>query len=95
MEYFLAVYKYYAIIFKEDGNYIVEFPDLENVFTYAETLPQAVQYAEEVLGLMLTSNEADGIPFNPPSPADKIRLPGEASLVLIEVDTDTFEIETY
>ena len=44
---------------------------------------------------MLTYNEAEGIPFNPPSPADKIQLPAEASLVLIEVDTDTFEIETY
>ena len=29
----MAVYKYYAVIFKEEGNYIVEFPDLENVFT--------------------------------------------------------------
>jgi len=91
----MAVYKYYAVIFKEEGNYIVEFPDLENVFTEAKTLPQAVQYAEEVLGLMLKSNEADGTPFNPPSPADKIQLPAEASLVLIKVDTVTFEIETY
>lgn len=51
----MAMYKYYAVIEKEEGCYIVSFPDLENVFTDdADTLPEAVEQAEDVLSLMLT-----------------------------------------
>jgi antitoxin HicB len=50
----VAVYSYYSLIEKdEDGAFIVTFLDLENVFTDGSTLKEAVEMAEDVLGLML------------------------------------------
>lgn len=90
----MTKYKYYSIIEREkdDGSdaYIVSFPDLENVFTDAETLNDAVINAQDVLRTMLREMEKDGEDIPTPSKADGIPLPDEASLVLIEVDTGNY-----
>jgi antitoxin HicB len=90
----MAVYKYYALIEKEKldqtGCYIVSFPDIENCFTDAETLPDAVAMAEDALGALLSVMEEDGDEIPAPSKAEDIKIPEGASLVLITVDTDKF-----
>lgn len=87
------MYKYYAVIEKEKldqtGCFIVSFPDIENCFTDAETLVDAVQNAHDVLGLMMTDYEDEGnVP--PASKPEDIKLPTGSSLVLIEIDTDEY-----
>ena len=48
----------YPAIFKqeEDGLYSVEFPDIEGCFTSGETLPEAIEMAEDALCLMLAAS---------------------------------------
>lgn len=90
----MTVYKYYAVIEREKldqtGAFIVSFPDLENVFTDADTLTGAVSNSHDVLRTMLREMEQDGDKIPTASKPDAIQLPEGASLVLIEVDTDTF-----
>ncbi|GLY12503.1 type II toxin-antitoxin system HicB family antitoxin [Pseudobacillus badius] len=97
----MTMYKYYAVIekdleeLKESSRecFTVSFPDLENVFTDGETLPQAVELAHDVLGSMLAVMEEKGRDIPAPSKAENIELPEGASLVLIEVDTKEFNEE--
>nr|WP_232337112.1 type II toxin-antitoxin system HicB family antitoxin [Lysinibacillus timonensis] len=91
----MAIYKYYSIIqwCDEDHNFMVDFPDIENVFTDGDTLHEAIMMAEDVLGSTLTYNEDENLPFNPPSPAKDIQVPDGASLILITVNTDDFRDE--
>lgn len=94
----MTMYKYYAVIekMKEEGDkdysYIVDFPDLENVFTDGETLQDAIVQAEDVLALMLTVFEDNGHVITAPSSLEQLKdkVPQGASLVLIEVDTDEY-----
>ena len=54
---------YPAIFTEEDGSYIVEFPDLEGCQTFADSIPVALEYAEEALaGYLLSLLEAEQIP---------------------------------
>ncbi|MBB5355249.1 putative RNase H-like HicB family nuclease [Anoxybacillus mongoliensis] len=89
----MAVYQFYAIIQKdeEDGGYIVTFPDLDNCFTYGETLVEAVEMAEDVLLTVLDYMEEIGEDIPIASSVEKLKglLPSGASLVSIEIDTDT------
>lgn len=48
----------YPATFEEDGKYIsVQFPDVEGVFTFGNTLEHAREMAEEAVGLMLEGFE--------------------------------------
>ena len=59
----------YPAVFREesDGLYSVEFPDLEGCFTSGETLPDAIEMAEDALCLMLYDMEEDGETIPAPS----------------------------
>ena len=85
----MAVYKVIEKV-EAEGIYSVSFPDLENCFTDGETLPEAVEMAEDALGALLSVMEDDGDHIPAPSKAEDIKLPEGASLVLITVDTDEF-----
>ena len=78
---------YPAIFTEEDGNYVVEFPDLEGCQTFADTIPEAVEYAQQALsGYLLSLLEAEQIPQK----ASDIRgiqvSEGFVSLVACEID---------
>jgi Uncharacterized conserved protein len=47
---------YYAKIIKKDSNYLVSFPELENINTYGVTLAEAIRNAEEALNGSLESD---------------------------------------
>ena len=70
--------------------YIATFPDLDNYFTYGETLVEAVEMAEDVLLTMLDYMEEIGEDIPAASSVEKLKelLPSGASLVNIEIDTD-------
>ena len=76
---------YPAVIHEEEGQYWVEFPDLEGCFSDGDTLPQAAKNAEEALGLFLSSLIERDIPIPPASELAMIR-PGEGVPTLIVTD---------
>ena len=86
----MTVYNYYAVIeLTDENNYIVTFPDVEGCFSQGSTLLEAVEMAEEALGLMLVDYEDEGN-MPPVSTVESIKVPQGASLVMIQTDTDNF-----
>ncbi|NOR44286.1 MAG: helix-turn-helix domain-containing protein [Candidatus Delongbacteria bacterium] len=57
---------YYAKIEKEDGTYVVSFPDLPNINTFGETIDEALINAEEALNGSLESDFERGFKFIKP-----------------------------
>ena len=57
--------------------YMVDFPDLEGCFTYGEDLPMALEYAADVLNLMLWDVDEKDLP--PATKLENIKLPNEKS----------------
>jgi antitoxin HicB len=88
----VTMYNFYSIIEKVEDEevFIVTFPDIESCFTSGETLVEAIEMAEDALGLYLSVLEDEGEQIPAPSKADAISIPDGASLVLITVDTDHF-----
>ena len=53
----MAKYAYPAIFTKEENGYSVAFPDIDGCFTCGDTLPDAMEMAEDALCLMLYDRE--------------------------------------
>ncbi|MDC7781846.1 type II toxin-antitoxin system HicB family antitoxin [Priestia megaterium] len=89
----MAMYKFYSIIKweSEDSVFSVEFPDVPNCFTDGKILKEAIENAEDALGLLLSVLEDDGKDIPAPSPAKDIQVPEGANLILIDVETDNFK----
>ena len=79
----------YPAVFREesDGLYSVEFPDLEGCFTSGETLPDAIEMAEDALCLMLYDMEEDGETIPVPSNPKDIVVSDDALVSLVGCDT--------
>ena len=78
---------YPAIFEKDEEGYFVSFPDLDGCFTEGSTLAEAVEMAEEVLGLFITSLVERGIKVNEPSDIRTIKT-GEntfASIIITDL----------
>lgn len=56
----MANYVYPAVFTEEDCGYSINFPDIENCFTSAETLGEGIKMANDVLCLMLYEMEQSG-----------------------------------
>lgn len=68
--------------------YMVDFPDLEGCFTYGYSLPEAFEYAADVLNLMLWDVNENDLP--PASKLEDVKLPSENSFAqYILADTET------
>ena len=81
-------YAYPAVFRQEsDGLYSVEFPDLEGCFTSGETLPDAIEMAEDALCLMLYDMEEDGETIPAPSNPKDIAVSDDALVSLVGCDT--------
>lgn len=63
----VAKYVYPAIFTPEEGGYSIRFPDIENCFTGATTLEEAMEMANDVLYLMLYELEQEGAMIPAPS----------------------------
>ncbi len=59
---------YFAKISNEDGEFLVTFPDIDNVITYGDTLKEALINAEEALNGVLESDFERG--FSLPQPRE-------------------------
>jgi predicted RNase H-like HicB family nuclease len=87
----MAKYVFPAIITSEsDGGYSVLFPDIESCYTCGDTMPDALDMAEDVLCLRLYDMEKDGEAIPAPSNSKKIET-GENSVVsLVGCDTESY-----
>ncbi|MDR0426961.1 MAG: type II toxin-antitoxin system HicB family antitoxin [Clostridiales bacterium] len=74
---------YPAVFEKEDGGYVVFFPDLDGCVTEGDTIEDAYRYAKEVLALHL-----DGLENTPAPSRIEGLIQNENNLVmLVEADT--------
>jgi len=71
--------------------YLVSFPDADNWFTEGYTLKEAIDYATDVLNLMLCGAEDDGIPIPKASKIEDIKLDDKNSFVqYVYADTELY-----
>ena len=83
----MAQYVYPAVFTEEDCGYSINFPDLENCFTSAETLGEGIKMANDVLCLTLYEMEQAGKPTPAPSSIRDIRVNDHEFVNLIACDT--------
>ncbi len=83
----MAQYVYPAVFTEEDCGYSINFPDLENCFTSAETLGEGIRMANDVLCLTLYEMEQAGKPIPAPSSIRDIRVNDHEFVNLIACDT--------
>ena len=79
----------YPAIFRqeEDGLYSVEFPDIDGCFTSGETLPEAIEMAEDALCLMLYDKEEEGEEIPAASNLKDVQTDADALVSLVFCDT--------
>lgn len=82
-------YAYPAIFTKEENAYSVIFPDIEGCATCGDTLPDAMEMAEDALCLMLYDYEEDGESI--PEPSDIRNIPVDENSIVSMVCCDTVE----
>lgn len=83
----MAQYVYPAVFTEEDCGYSINFPDLKNCFTSAETLGEGIKMANDVLCLTLYEMEQAGKPIPAPSSIRDIRVNDHEFVNLIACDT--------
>ena len=79
---------YPAIIKPEAAGYSVTFPDICGG-TQGDTLFEALEMAEALVGFMLTSPE-EGEIIPEPTPLEKVEVEEGSFLTLIKVDTEDY-----
>lgn len=80
-------YAYPAIFTKEENTYSVVFPDIEGCVTCGDTLPDAMEMAEDALCLMLYDHEEDGEEIPNPTDIRKIRVDENSIVSMVCCDT--------
>ena len=80
-------YAYPAVIEKDGNGYSVSFPDIEGCFTCGDTLPEALEMAEDALCLMLYDYEENGDTIPSASDIKTIQQSGDQIVSLVGCDT--------
>ena len=84
----MAKYVYPAIFTKEsDGGYSVSFPDVKGCYTQGETLTEALEMAEDALGMMLCTYEDKKMDIKPPTDVHAIHVENNQTVSLVLCDT--------
>ena len=87
-------YVYPAVFtwYEPEKIYIVNFPDADNWFTDGYSLGEAIEYATDVLNLMLLSAEESGNPIPKASTLEDIKLEDKNSFAqYIYADTELYK----
>jgi antitoxin HicB len=84
-------YKYYGLLTKAEDGLSMSFPDLKGCLACGVDMQETLSIAEDVLGGYLMMCEDFGEEIPPPSSAEAIKLPEEANLILVEVNTDNLK----
>ena len=83
----MAQYAFPAVFTKEDCGYSIHFPDLDNCFTSAQTIPEGLEMACDALCLMLSDMEDNGEPIPAPSEPGELRTGSDSFVSLISCNT--------
>jgi predicted RNase H-like HicB family nuclease len=84
-------YAYTAVFTPEDnGQYSVDFPDLQRCYTSGDDMSDAIFMAQDVLNLTLYDLEQDKKPIPRASKPQEIKLTDEQFTSIIAVDTETY-----
>ena len=83
----MAQYVYPAVFTEEDGGYSINFPDLHNCFTSAQTLGEGIKMANDVLCLMLYEMEESGEAIPAASSIHDIQVGANEFVNFIACDT--------
>ncbi len=86
----MSKYCFPAVFSPDDGGYSVSFPDIAGCFTCGETLAEAVEMAEDALGLMLVTMEDDHTSIPNPSDMHGIAREENELVSLVAVDTGEY-----
>ena len=90
----MAKYCYPAVFTPEDGGYSVDFPDLEGCYTCGDSLPEALEMAQDVLSMTLTLLEDERKPIPAPSSVEETRHEADEFVNLILADTAAYRKKT-
>lgn len=83
-------YAYPAVFTKEEGGlFSVAFPDIDGCFTSGDSLPDAIEMAQDALSLMLYDMEESGAPIPPPSDLAAVQAEADAGEIVSLVSCDT------
>lgn len=83
----MAKYVYPAVFTPEEEGYSINFPDMENCFTSAETLEEGMEMANDVLCLTLYGLEQDGKPIPAASAVNNVEHGPKEFVTLVSCDT--------
>ena len=83
----MAKYAYPAVFTAENNSYSVSFPDVEGCLTFGETIPEAIEMAEDALCLMLYDLEEEGSEIPKPSDAKELKVESNEFVTMIACDT--------
>lgn len=81
---------YPAIFLKEDVGFSVSFPDLDGCFTQGDTLEEAIEMAQEALGLYLVALEEGHTPFPAASEPRTIKCNDDEFVTLISTQIEKY-----
>ena len=79
-------YVYPAIFENDEGKVGVTVPDLPGCFTFGDNMADAIEMAQDEIGMMLASMEDDKESIPKPSRIEDIKTKGTVSLVLADTD---------
>jgi len=77
---------YPGIFHKENDVYWVEFPDLEGCQSFGDTLNEVFENAQEALAAYCVTLLEQGRKLNLPSDIDRIQVPDDAFVSLVDAD---------
>ncbi|AMB95130.1 type II toxin-antitoxin system HicB family antitoxin [Aerococcus urinae] len=82
------MYLYYAIFTPSEDKYAIEFPDLDDAYSFGEDMNDALYMAKDLLEgwLIVAKKEGDSIPKA--SSPDDLKISEDALLVPIKVDLE-------
>ena len=83
----MAKYAYPAVFTQEETGWSVNFPDIDGCFTCGDTLPDAMEMAEDALSLSLFDKEEDGEAIPPASDLRKVQESTREIVSLVCCDT--------
>ena len=83
----MAKYAYSATFTKEETGYSVAFPDIDGCATCGDSLPDAMEMAEDALSLMLYDREEEGAAIPVPSDVRSVQAGTDAVVSLVFCDT--------
>ncbi|MBQ7158399.1 MAG: type II toxin-antitoxin system HicB family antitoxin [Treponema sp.] len=77
----------YPVVFEDDeGKVGVTVPDLPGCYTFGDTMAEAIEMAQDAMGMWLSDCEDRHLPIPVATPLKKVQASGTVSLVLADTD---------